>query len=387
MLILLYMPIAGWAQNASKNEEQQNRWYVGGDAGVSFGGATFKSFGADKTRAGFGLGVLGGYHLNSFLSAEGELRYTRLGLGSRECDRHLWLGADGGHYYAPVAGMNSWQYKALYSSSNLFGLAARLNINILYFFRSESRWSVLLSPELSGMGAWAKVKTVTNKTKVYDESGFHFGMGGELGVGYQLCEQMNLRLYSGMTYLTGKGIDGVPQTDHKSNYTWNTGVKVTFALNKRKRSPAPETPPVMPVVPPVQPQPKPQPKPKPVPEPVIPAPQPVVKETTVYEVSIYFSTGKSEYIEPSQYDKTNELLQALVKYPDCRVEITGWADKRGSEGRNAEISQLRAETIKRYLMRKRIAADRITTQSKGIDKASSSSEARRAEVRLIVTEK
>ena len=70
----------------------------------------------------------------------------------------------------------------------------------------------------------------------------HFGVGGDLGVGYQVSPRVNLRLYTGMTYLTGKGIDAMPQTEHKTNYTWDTGVKVTFALGRscknKKQKPA-----------------------------------------------------------------------------------------------------------------------------------------------------
>lgn len=220
------------AQEKNSTDSNLNRWYVGGDVGITFGSATFKSIAADKTRTGFGLGLLGGYHLNSFLSAEAELRYTHLGLGAYDCCQHLWLGSDGNRYLAPVAGMQGWNYQDVYSSMNLFGLGLHLNVDFLKLFRPDSRWSALLSPAIYGTGSWAKVKIIADKADAYDTSAFHFGIGTDIGVGYQVCDQVNVRLYTGITYLTGNGMDGLQQTDHTSNYTWNTGVKITMGLDK-----------------------------------------------------------------------------------------------------------------------------------------------------------
>lgn len=223
------------AQEKDDADKKLSRWYVGGDVGIAFGNSTFKSIVADKTRTGFDLGVLGGYHINSYLSAETELRYTHLGLGAYGCCQNLWLGSDGNRYFAPVGGMKGWNYREIYSSTNLFGLGLHLNVDFMKLFRPESRWSALLSPAIYGTGSWAKIKTIAGKTDVYDGSSFHFGVGTDVGAGYQVCEQINVRLYTGITYLTGKGIDGLQQADHKSNYTWNTGVKVTYLLGKAKR--------------------------------------------------------------------------------------------------------------------------------------------------------
>ena len=169
----------------------------------------------------------------SFLSVEAELSYRHLGLGAYDCCQHLFLGADGNRYFAPVAGMNSWQYRDLRSSVSLYGLGARLNVDFVRMFKPQSRWSFLVSPAIYGMGSSATVKTISTDKEVKNGSSFHFGIGGDLGVGYQVTSQINVRLYSGMTYLTGKGMDAMPQVEHKSNYMWNSGVKVLFNLWKK----------------------------------------------------------------------------------------------------------------------------------------------------------
>lgn len=402
-LALLCLSPMAQAQEVQKSTDKPSRWYIGADAGISFGRATFASFGADKTRVGYGFGLLGGYHINTFLSAEAELRYSRLGLGAYDCCKDLWLGADGNRYYAPLAGVKNYRYGDLLSSVNLYELGLHLNIDFIKMFRPESRWSFLVSPAAYGIGSQATVKTTADKaTTQKGNNQMHFGIGGDLGVGYQITQRVNLRLYSGMTYITGRGIDAMPQAEHTSNYTWNTGLKVTFALGgkAKKQKQAVDTQSTM-AAQPEQPtvreevtQPKTEPKTEPKVEPkaevtteTVPAPaQPT--EKVVYETAIYFSHNQSEYIEKNQYKTTAKLLKALADAPDTKITIVGWADKTGGEAQNETISARRAETVKRYLINKGITAERISMQGKGVDaQAADNDQARRAEVKLIITEK
>ncbi len=233
LLLLLALVFSAQAQE-TKSALADSRWYVGADVGVSFGSSTLKSFGMDKTRVGYGAGLMGGYQINSFLSTELEVNYRHLGLGAYDCYQNLWLGADGNRYFAPVTGMDNWQYSDLRSSISLYGLGVRLNVDFIKLFKPESRWSAMISPAIYGIGSSASVRTISSGDKVRNSSSFHFGVGGDLGVGYQVCKNINVRLYSGITYLTGKGIDAMPQVEHKSNNTWNSGVKVTFVIGKRK---------------------------------------------------------------------------------------------------------------------------------------------------------
>ncbi len=231
VLLFLISLTSSTAQNINGTPGKKQRLYIGADAGISFGSSTLKSFGLDKTRVGFGFGLLGGYHLNHFISAEAELSYHHLGLGAYDCCQNLWLSSNGNSYFAPVADTNNWQFKDLKSSVNLYGIAARVNVNFISMFDIAGRWSVLLSPAIYGMGSSAKIITISLDQQISENSGFHFGIGSDLGVGYQVTQKMNFRLYSGVIYLTGKKMDGMPQIHHKSNYTWNSGLKVTFAID------------------------------------------------------------------------------------------------------------------------------------------------------------
>ena len=403
VLILFAFILGGYlqvlrAQETVETGMRQSRWYMGGDVGVSFGSSTFKSFGANKSRVGYGLGLLGGYHINYFLSAESELRYTHLGMETYDCCQNLWLGADGNRYLAPLAGQENWQFKGLLSAVNVYSLGIHLNVDFLQMFRPESRWSLMLSPAVYGAGTTAKIKTQADKKTVRKgDSNFHFGVGGDIGIGYQLCEKMNIRLYSGVTYLTGKGMDGLPQMEHKSNYLWNTGVKVTFALGKRTTrtsSPIVEVAPIAPeVTPPSGEEVKPE---TVVPSAEVqPAKEEASKETTpahvektIYETSVYFSLNQCQYIEPSQYKTVAELLKKIKENEGATITIVGKADRTGTLEMNERISARRAETIKRYLIRKGIPVDCIMASGDGVDTTTADNDlARRAEIKLMITEK
>lgn len=59
------------AASAQEAAPAANRgWYVGAEGGVPFSFGSFASFGRDKTRAGYGAGLYGGYCFNQVLSAE-----------------------------------------------------------------------------------------------------------------------------------------------------------------------------------------------------------------------------------------------------------------------------------------------------------------------------
>lgn len=399
LLFCMVLPVSILAQTSTNQLFKTSKWYIGADAGLSFGRGTLCSFGADKSRVGYGFGLLGGYHINSFLSTEAELRYGHLGLGAYDCCKDLYL-ANGSRYYAPLAGAKNYRYGDIFSSVNLYELGLHLNIDFVKMFRPETRWSFLVLPAVYGVASKATVKTTDGENTVLKGDGqMHFGVGGDLGVGYQVSPRVNLRLYTGMTYLTGKGIDAMPQTEHKTNYTWDTGVKVTFALgrsckNKKQKpaevvtvtsQPTEVTQPEQPAVREEVALPKTEAKVEPTPAKEAVNQQPAIK--VVYETAIYFSRNQCEYIEESENKTTVELLKALAEHPDTQITLIGWADKTGTEARNETISARRAETVKRYLINKGIAAERIFCIGKGADtQAVNDNKARRAEIRLFITE-
>ncbi|WP_416980378.1 OmpA family protein [Alistipes ihumii] len=97
--------------------------------------------------------------------------------------------------------------------------------------------------------------------------------------------------------------------------------------------------------------------------------------------SIYFSRNNGEWIERSEYRKAGDFLHWALENPESRILLVGWTDKTGSEELNRRLSLRRAVTLSRYLERKGVAAERITTEGCGVDiEAANDSVARRVDM-------
>ena len=115
---------------------------------------------------------------------------------------------------------------------------------------------------------------------------------------------------------------------------------------------------------PVEPEPAPAPVQK-VEEPA-PAPAPVEKKVEEIRRDIFF-TINSNKISAKENQKILEVIDFLVKYPEAKVVVTGYADKgTGNDRVNDRIAAKRAAAVV-WMLEKRygIPAERITEESKG----------------------
>ena len=115
---------------------------------------------------------------------------------------------------------------------------------------------------------------------------------------------------------------------------------------------------------PVEPEPAPAPVQK-VEEPA-PAPAPVEKKVEEIRRDIFF-TINSNKISAKENQKILEFIDFLVKYPEAKVVVTGYADKgTGNDRVNDRIAAKRAAAVV-WMLEKRygIPAERITEESKG----------------------
>ena len=216
-----------------KNSSQGR--YVGIEGGMPFGFSTFSSFGHDKTHLGWGAGLYGGYRFNSIFSAELSAKYGEMNLSAQDCcvERNYWLGSNGVLYNAGVLGMDSWEYADLKSHVKMGQYGARVNINLLGLFHqtANSRWDLAVSPHIYAVTTKADIQTIADDAKVMKGStNWHLGYGADLQVGYQLTPLLNLGIYSSLTRLTGKRMDGMPEHLHKNNFVWKNGVRLGFSL-------------------------------------------------------------------------------------------------------------------------------------------------------------
>ncbi len=351
-------------------------WYGGIEGGVPFGMSTFSSFGADKTRAGYALGLFGGYRFHPALSAELSAKWGKANLAARNCcaESSYWLGADGRTYHAPVAGFAGADYADLKSAVALQQYGVRLNVNLLGFFRRtrQSRWRLELSPTIAAVGTKADVQTIAAGNSLSEgRTRWHLAGGGDLQASYAVTDRLQLGVYSGITCLSGRGMDGVAPRVHDVNCLWESGLRIgyTFSRSRRKAQaregsllPVVETPVALPDTATVRPEPEEEPQVTPVETPVTDMP-----ETAQDFPVIYFDFNKSN-IRAEEMEKLRDICHILQTHPDMRVSITGWCDPAGSIAVNRRISRRRAEAVRDWLVSQGIEASRLEVLGMGIDR-------------------
>ena len=375
------------AEASDSNLPDSKGWYLGVDGGLPFGLSTFSSFGHDKTHLGWAAGIYGGYRFNPIFSAELSARYGEVNLSAQDCcvERNYWLGSDGILYKAGVLGMDSWEYAQLKSHVRMGWYGARVHVNLLGLLRNtaHSRWTVAVSPHLYAVTTCADIQTLADHAEVMKGSTrWHLGYGASLQAGYQLTSNLNLGIYSGLTRLSGERMDGMPEHLHKNNFVWESGIRLGISFSKKKNKIV-ETPSV------------PQTevlhqdtilsgnvnqKEK---ETVDKAETKVVEQDIKEPVKvtfpvIYFSFNRIT-IRPSEVSKLKSILHILKENPEMKVTVTGWCDTRGSVAVNRRISRQRAQALKTWLVKRGIAARRISVVGKGSDASRTAPKARRVE--------
>ena len=375
------------AEASDSNLPDSKGWYLGMDGGLPFGLSTFSSFGHDKTHLGWAAGIYGGYRFNPIFSAELSARYGEVNLSAQDCcvERNYWLGSDGILYKAGVLGMDSWEYAQLKSHVRMGWYVARVHVNLLGLLRNtaHSRWTVAVSPHLYAVTTCADIQTLADHAEVMKGSTrWHLGYGASLQAGYQLTSNLNLGIYSGLTRLSGERMDGMPEHLHKNNFVWESGIRLGISFSKKKNKIV-ETPSV--------------PQTEVLHQDTILSENVNQKEketedkaeTKVVEQDIkepvkvtfpviYFSFNRIT-IRPSEVSKLKSILHILKENPDMKVMVTGWCDTRGSVAVNRRISRQRAQALKTWLVKRGIAARRISVVGKGSDASRTAPKARRVE--------
>lgn len=90
----------------------------------------------------------------------------------------------------------------------------------------------------------------------------------------------------------------------------------------------------------------------------------VVTQKLVTIEGTNFDTNSAK-LKPEADKKLNDVVDFAMQNKEASLAITGYTDSRGSDKLNQNLSERRAESVKAYLVKKGIAADRITTQGEG----------------------
>ncbi len=98
-------------------------------------------------------------------------------------------------------------------------------------------------------------------------------------------------------------------------------------------------------------------KPKPVPPPV-PEFDTITIEKAIVLENILYDFDK-DIIKPEAEPDLQVVFELMTEYPDMVVELGSHTDNRGNDAYNKDLSQRRAESARRWLMRKGVARERI----------------------------
>jgi outer membrane protein OmpA-like peptidoglycan-associated protein len=82
---------------------------------------------------------------------------------------------------------------------------------------------------------------------------------------------------------------------------------------------------------------------------------------------VYFQTGEAVLNVEAQ-EELNQLVELLQKNSALSISVSGHTDNTGNSADNIKLSQLRAETVIKYLADKGIAADRLRAKGYGSSK-------------------
>ena len=112
------------------------------------------------------------------------------------------------------------------------------------------------------------------------------------------------------------------------------------------------------------PLPAPEAAPAPVPEPAALAPAAAPAPVMTVLAGANFDFDKS-FIRQEDFEKLDKDVATLKQWGDVEVEVAGHTDSVGTEAYNMGLSLRRAEAVRRYLVGKGIAADRLIVRGYG----------------------
>ena len=327
---------------------------------------------------------------HAFLNLEGGAQYTlgeakfsklispnvQLGLGYQfspvfgaRIQANAWQSKGGWNGFRPSVGVepytNDYKYKyvapgidLMFNLSNLFcgwnpnrvfNLTAFLGGGANIAFDNDEANDI--AKNLSSLNAY-NLDYVWDGTKVKP-----FGRGG-LEAAFRLSDAVALTIEGNANILGDKYNSKKADRKLKADWYFNAlvGLKINLGKTYNKILPPP---------------PAPEPAPEPVvePEPVVaPAPAPVVEEVKIEPLrrDIFFVINKT-IIRESEESKVKDVADYLAKYPNAKVQVTGYADAgTGNDKINDRLAAGRADAVVKALKEKYgVDESRISYDSKG----------------------
>lgn len=91
----------------------------------------------------------------------------------------------------------------------------------------------------------------------------------------------------------------------------------------------------------------------------------IIKEEKPVRIEGASFDTNSAKLKPTADAKLQQVVDFAAKYPEANLEVTGHTDDRGNDSYNQKLSEKRAASVKAHLVKKGIAADRISAKGLG----------------------
>lgn len=365
----------------------QNGYYLGIATGASMGTCTFRSYSDNGKAMRAEYGVSAGYRFSNLFSLElsGMRGNVEMTSADELCDNQ-WLGING-EMYASEPTVDAWKYKNLTTETKFARFAVQGNFNIFYIFKNlrDSRWKLDLSPMIGGVQTHT---TVSGRLASgdFDEkeynSQWHFACGGQGSIGVAVDNNIEVRLYAGITFLSGDRFDNLPKWEHTENLMYEGGAKLSWNFGNRcagkaaavaeKETQATDLSGVEERLETIQNEIVRMREEVEKAEQGQPAQSMSAGDNAIYSVvfgrypfSVFFDLNSAELRTDNDRVNLQTFAQFAKKY-DCKIRLRGTCDEAtGSVGYNQTLSESRCNTVKDELVKLGMNANDIIIEAAG----------------------
>ncbi len=113
---------------------------------------------------------------------------------------------------------------------------------------------------------------------------------------------------------------------------------------------------------------------------------------TTLKNSVLFNSDSATLKKPEAMDAISQISDIIKRYPDDYVFVVGYADDRGSENHNLQLSEQRAKIVRLAMISKGVAPDKVEAMGMGEsnpvgDNKTDASRAKNRRVELQITMK
>ena len=87
--------------------------------------------------------------------------------------------------------------------------------------------------------------------------------------------------------------------------------------------------------------------------------------------NIFFEFGRAT-LQPESFFELDRMIAVMVQNPNMAIEVQGHTDNVGSNEANLRLSQQRADAVRDYFIKKKIAVERVRSVGFGESKPKAS---------------